>query len=403
MKRIDRYLLSSLATPFFFSLFTILFVLVLQFFATFADRFIGKGITLWLIAKLILLQSAWMVGLAAPMAALVAAVMTFGSLTNSSEMTVFRATGISLYRLMLPVVGAGLFLSLCVERFNNVVLPEANHYARSMMLDIARSKPVFGLAEHAFSTLVDGYFILVRKYDDVSRELRGIVIYDTTRPEYRTVATAEKGRVSFSADDRYLVLTLENGEIQQIGNPEFRTSRRLRFKRHRVLFASSGFGFSRSSGDGERKADSELSASELHDVARHYRELSAVGGSLGKGRSANQQGGNGEADRQQYRLIADKYLAAYHKKYALSFACLVFVLVGAPLGIFARRGGFGAGAVLSLLVFVGYWLLMIAGERLAERGIVEPWIAIWMANILTAGTGAGLLVFLTGARFGTSR
>jgi len=180
MKIIDRYILKAHVGSFLFAFVTIIFVLILQFFATFADRFMGKGIGFTAMVELILLQSAWMVGLAAPMAVLVSVVMAFGSLTTTSEMTVFRASGISLYRLMMPVLLAGLLLSLFVERFNNVVLPEANYYAKSLMVDIARSKPAFGLAENAFSTLVDGYSIFVRSTDEHSKELRGIVIYDAS-------------------------------------------------------------------------------------------------------------------------------------------------------------------------------------------------------------------------------
>ena len=122
MKIIDRYILKSHLGPFLFAFITIIFVLILQFFATFADRFVGRGIEVSAIVELIVLQSAWMVGLAAPMAVLIAVVMAFGALTTTSEMTVLRASGISLYRVMIPVLIAGLFLSALVERFNNVVL-----------------------------------------------------------------------------------------------------------------------------------------------------------------------------------------------------------------------------------------------------------------------------------------
>ena len=133
MSIIDRYILKSHLGPFLFAFITIVFVLILQFFATFADRFIGRGIEFSTIVELIVLQSAWMVGLAAPMAVLIAVVMVFGSLTTTSEMTVLRASGISLYRVMIPVLCAALLLSALIERFNNVVLPEANFYAKSLM------------------------------------------------------------------------------------------------------------------------------------------------------------------------------------------------------------------------------------------------------------------------------
>ncbi len=444
MKIIDRYILKAHIGPFLFAFVTIIFVLILQFFTTFADRFIGKGIGFATIVELIALQSAWMVGLAAPMAVLVAVVMAFGSLTTTSEMTVFRATGISLYRIMIPVLLAGLVLSLGVERFNNVVLPKSNYYAKSMMVDIARSKPLFGLTENAFSALLDGYSIFVRKSDDDAKELRGIVIYDATRHGYTTMVTAEKGSVDFTGDYQYLVMTLFNGEIHQVGLPDHKNYRHMSFRKHRFVFESSGFGFSRSSENRMRSGDTELSAKELLAIGDEFqkrisaseklinRPLDTVGqwitesssGTPGKHlrslKSPVKAGAAAAAaaayvDRQLLQLDGElrsiesnrnmyhRYMAAYHKKYALSLACFVFVLVGAPLGVLARRGGFGVGAAISLVFFVLYWMLMISGEKIAERGILDPMISMWLANTVMIVVGIALMVRLSGSVFNTSR
>ena len=441
MKIIDRYILKSLIGPFLFSFVTIIFVLILQFFATFADRFIGKGIGFPAILELIALQSAWMVGLAAPMAVLVAVVMTFGSLTTTSEMTVFRASGISLYRLMIPVLLAGLLLSFFVERFNNVVLPKSNYYAKSLMVDIARSKPAFGLTENAFSTLVDGYSIFVRKTDERSKELRGIVIYDGTRRDYTTMVTAEKGTIDFTGDYQYLVMTLFNGEIHQVRQPDHKNYRNMSFAKHRFVFESSGFGFSRSPESRMRSGDTELSAKELLVIGDEFRKrisaseklirmpLEKIGeriaerraGISGKQISSSKLPGKLKAETAVYverqlaqldlelqsieanRNMYNRYMAAYHKKYALSLACFVFVLVGAPLGVLARRGGFGVGAAISLLLFVLYWMIMISGEKIAERGLLDPMISMWLANVVMVCIGVALVISLTGSVFNTSR
>jgi len=440
MKLIDRYILKSHVGPFVFAFGTLLFVLILQFFTTFADRFIGKGIGFSTIAELILLQSAWMVGLAAPMATLVAVVMTFGSLTTTSEMTIFRASGISLYRLMLPVLCAALLLSALVERFNNIILPQANYYAKSMMADIARSKPAFGLKENAFSTLVDGYSIFVRNVDDVSKELQGIVIYDTTSPKFSTMVTAEKGRVDFTDDYQYLFLTLYHGEIHQVSSADHKSYRHISFGKHRFVFESTGFGFARSSGKRVRTDDNELSADELLAIGNEFKKrvlatetrmqeseetmkaLQKPGRSGKKGALVTPYHGSNRAvdasdqgDRsltnvdgemkslEANKLMLNKYMAAYHKKYALSFACFVFAMVGAPLGVLARRGGFGVGAAMSLVFFIFYWMLMISGEKMAERGLLDPLLSLWMANIVMVGIGIVLVVNLTRAVFNTSR
>jgi len=443
MKIIDRYILKSHVGPFLFAFITIVFVLILQFFATFADRFIGKGIEFSAIVELIVLQSAWMVGLAAPMAVLIAVVMAFGALTTTSEMTVLRASGISLYRIMIPVLCAGLLLSALVERFNNVVLPEANFYAKSLMVDIARAKPAFGLTENAFSTLVDGYSIFVRHSDDRSKEIRGIVIYDTTRPDYSAMVTAEKGSIDFTADYQYLVMTLFNGEIHEISQPDHKSYRNLSFKKHRFIFESIGFGFSRSSGSRMRSGDSELSAHEILAIVDEFRQrisvsekriripLENIEHSIAQSRSGGTSTMFTQFDSPKRERVAasaaryvdrqisqldgelksigsnremyNKYMAAYHKKYSLSLACFIFVLVGAPLGVLARRGGFGVGAAMSLLFFVLYWMLMISGEKIAERGLLDPMISMWLGNAVMACIGIALVVTLSGSVFNSSR
>lgn len=441
MKIIDRYILKTHFGPFIFAFVTIIFVLVLQFFATFAERFIGKGIGFSAIVELIVLQSAWMVGLAAPMAVLVAVVMAFGSLTTNSEMTIFRASGISLYRLMIPVLLAGLLLSFFVERFNNVVLPEANYYAKSLMVDIARSKPAFGLTENAFSSLVDGYAIFVRKTDERSKELSGIVIYDAAGKDYRTMVTAEKGTIDFSGDGQYLVMTLFNGEIHQLRQSDHKRYRSMSFRRHRFVFESSGFGFSRTTESRMRSGDTELSAKELLAIGAEFRRRVAASekrillpieaggqrmteqGSSSALKQAStsklqaETGANAAGDIDSRHVLIDRelksieantsmynrYMAAYHKKYALSLACFVFVLVGAPLGVLARRGGFGVGAAISLFLFVLYWMIMISGEKIAERGILDPMISMWLANTVMAAFGIVLITSLSGSVFNSSR
>ncbi len=439
-KIIDRYILKSHIGPFIFAFVTLIFVLILQFFSTFADRFIGKGIGFSFIVELIMLQSAWMVGLAAPMAVLVSVVMAFGSLTTTSEMTIFRASGISLSRLMIPVLLAALFLSALVERFNNVVLPQANYQAKSMMVDIAKSKPAFGLTENAFSTLVDGYSIFIRKSDDRLKELHDIVIYDVTRPDYSSMVTAEKGRIDFTADYQYLIMTLYNGEIYQIHQPDHKSVRSMTFSKQRFAFESSVSGFSRSSGNRMRSGDNELSANELHLIGNEFKKRilasekriciplenmeerlmqnrSVFSGTLSMVSDSSKAITKAASyvDRQLAQLNSEltsitsnqsmynRYMAAYHKKYALSVACFVFVLVGAPLGVLARRGGFGVGGGISLLFFVFYWMIMITGEKIAERGLLDPMLSMWLANIVMACIGIGLVISLTGAVFNTSR
>lgn len=432
MKIIDRYILKAHLVPFVFSFFTIIFVLILQFFTIFADRFVGKGIDLSFIVKLILLQSAWMIGFAAPMAVLIAVVFTFSTLTTTSELTVLKASGISLYRLMVPVLCAGFVLSLLVERFSNVVLPQSNYFAQSMMLDLARKKPTFGLTRNAFSTIVDGYSIFIRDSDERTREIRGVVIYDNKKPQSSIMVTAEKGSVMFSTDSNYLIMTLYNGEIHEIKPKDPSSYTVLQFAKNRFVMEASGFYLQRSAANRLRSNDNELSAKELVFIGDELQRRIADSEKAVRMMSRNLQGN--EVERRSIkgmkdgtvsvftatgsrdsmiseelkkidsnRMMYNRYMAAFHKKYSLAFACFVFVLVGAPLGLLARRGGFGMGAVYSMILFVLYWALMITGEKISERGLLDPMISMWLGNIVIMTIGFALVVRLNGSVLKMSR
>jgi len=441
MKILYRYILKEHIGPFLFSFITILFILTLQFVTRFFDRFAGKDLGFIVIAELISLQVAWMVVLALPMAVLVATLIAFGNLANSSEMTVMRAGGVSLYRLVFPVLVAAALLTGILERFNNIVLPEANYQAKVLLRDITRAKPTFGLTENAFSGLVDGYSILVREEGSDPNTLEGITIYERGSNEDKAVITAESGHIAFTADYHYLILTLFNGQMHKMqgqGKEEYRV---MTFEKHRFVFSSTGYGFERTEGNEIRRGDRELSAEQLFGMGMKFRkrmldaavlldksierEQKAI-----NARSVQPENRGAESDRyaginkaeaekrvdkmlvavdreiehiEQSQGMYNKYMVEFHKKYALSFACIVFVLVGAPLGVLAKRGGFGIGAGLSLLFFILYWALLIMGEKLSDRGLLDPGISMWLANAVMLLIGFIAMIRVSGIVTGSGR
>lgn len=441
MKILYRYILKEHVGPFFFAFFTILFVFTLQFVTRFFDRFVGKGLEFFVVVELIVLQIAWMVVLAAPMAVLIATLVVFGNLTNSSEITVMRAGGLSLYRLIVPVLLAGVFLTVLMERFNNIVLPEANYQAKQLLRDITRAKPSFGLTENAFSGLVDGYSILVRETGDDAETLKGITIYETKEDDDKTVITAERGSIAFTSDYHYLILTLFDGQMHELREEDSEEYRITTFDKHRYVFSSTGYGFERTDGNEIRRGDRELSAKQLYAVGLQFRErsndakkhisdavsreqetinkqrdsvepaiASVTGYTVEKKAQALQQVEkmleriDREIDHmERSRDMYNKYMVEFHKKYALSFACTIFVLVGVPLGVLAKRGGFGVGAGFSLLFFVSYWSLLIMGEELSDRSLLEPGIAMWIANAVMLLIGTIALIRVSGLAIGSGR
>ncbi len=407
-----RHILRAHIGPFFFSFFTLMFIFLLQFVMKYIDDLVGKGLSPLVITELIVLNLAWMVVLAIPMSVLVAVLMAFGGLSAQNEVTAMKASGVSLYRMMFPVLLASVFITYLAIEFNNKILPEANHKAKTLMIDIRKKKPTLTLNAGMFSQEVSGYSILVRKTFEHSNELEGITIYDYTNPTTSVVITATKGTISFTHDFRKLIMDLEDGEIHQKDADDESQYRRLRFVKHRILMNTEEFAFERSADGTFQRGDRELSAQvmrQIVDSLKQVNEKLSKEVSISAMQSFNKvfEGQKVKIDSIQKISIAynearfqlgnienqlsiinynndriDEYLVEIYKKYSIPFACIVFVLVGAPLGIISRRGGFGIAATLSLGFFVLYWSSLIGGEKLADRNLISPWFGMWAANII---------------------
>jgi lipopolysaccharide export system permease protein len=423
-----RYILRAHVGPFLFSLFTLMFLFLLQFVMKFIDQLVGKGLSAFVIIELIALNLSWMLVLAVPMSVLVAVLMAFGDLSSRNEITAMKASGVSIYRLMMPVLVAGLFVGAFLTWFNNVVLPESNHRLKALTIDIRNKRPTLSLVDGVFSQEIQGYSILVKKASQKTNDLQEVTIYDYTNPSVSVTITAQRGKISFSPDYRKLIMDLEDGEIHQLDLVKKTAYRRMHFQAHRIAMNVEGFDFARSQANAFSRGDREMGAStmlavvdsletakakledELRDLmnAEMQRRLAGAPFGAASGMTASTVGVTNAAAAETrltssqvstslFRIETvlkqiDQYWVEIHKKFSIPAACVIFVLVGIPLGIMSRRGGFGAAATLSLGFFVLYWACLIGGEKLADRDILEPWLGMWGANILIGLAGVYLTV-----------
>jgi lipopolysaccharide export system permease protein len=440
---ISFYILRAHVGPFFFSLATLLFLFLLQFVMKFIDQLVGKGLSAWTILELISLNLAWMVVLAVPMSVLVAVLMAFGDLSSKHEITAMKASGVSIYRMMAPVFIAAGVLAILLVIFNNDVLPEANHKAKTLTMDIRRKRPTFSIVAGLFSQEIQGYSILVHKTFEKTNDLEGITLYDYTNPNFNIVITAQRGTISLSPDARKLIMDLQDGEIHELNLVNMTEYKRIRFQKHRIVTEVEGFGFERTQEGTVIRGDRELSAATMRGIVDSLqRELRSIDSSLqvaiskemeklltGKApasastpdrpapflsgiqafsnRPFSIEGSEPAESRARIMSSAvqsellrieflqkqiDQYEVEIYKKYAIPVACLVFVLVGVPLGIMSRRGGFGMAATLSLGFFLLYWACLIGGEKLADRAILSPFWGMWVANIIIGIMGILLTI-----------
>jgi lipopolysaccharide export system permease protein len=389
-------------------------IFLLQFLMKFLDQLTGKGLSAGIIAELITLNLAWMLVLAVPMGVLVATLMAFGGLASTNQITAMRASGVSLYKMIAPVVAASIIVCLLLISFNNDVLPDANHRTKVLTNDISHKKPTLTLVPGMFIQLVQGHSILVRKTFEHSNDLEGVTIIDYSKPMLTATITAHRGTISFSTDYRKLIMDLQDGEIHQVNNQFKNQYRVIRFQKHRIVMDAEGFNFQRSSETDISRGDREMNVQtmlhkvdsirtlqyvkELHlreQTGKRPEEILNVKTTIEPSAIYNMPLKGIQADPSQmysirsdlfminvYERDAREYLVEIHKKFAIPFACIVFVFIGAPLGIMSRRGTFGMGASLSLGFFIFYWACLKGGENLADRGYFDPWIGMWIANII---------------------
>jgi len=423
---LHRYILRTHFIPFLFSLFTILGILLLQFMMKFADRLVGKGLETWLIVQLVVYNLSWMVVLVVPMSTLVATLMAFGNLSQSNEITIMKSSSISLYRMMLAPLLASIVVAYLLFLFNDQVLPDANHRAKILMSDISMKKPTLSLEPGFFSQEVFNYAILARRIDEQSNVLTEITLYDYTVPTKINVVTAKKGKIYFSADQKNLIMDLEDGEIHESDVKSSGLYRKLVFEKHRITMDGDQFSFRQSQDGfrGERELDVDTmiyiadsirtdrtryseqfhkevnkymfvdSTSEIiyPSVVRNYRKSLSYNRVLDKIKSAKNVIVSGYKRVELKEMDIAKYEVEIYKKYSIPAACIIFILIGAPLGVMVKKGGFGVAASISLFFFLLYWAFLIGGEKLAERGFFSPFTGMWAANILLGIAGIILTV-----------
>lgn len=246
------------------------FVFLLQFLMQSMDQIVGKGLTLFVIVQLVVFNLAWIVVLAVPMSVLVAVLMAFGGLSSNNEVTAIKGSGVGLIKMMLPVVLASLLVFYLLELFDNDVLPDANHRAKTLMIDIQRKKPTFTIEAGQFSDEIDNHSILVHKTVPNSTDLFGITIFDFSNPQKFTTITADRGKVGFSPDMKQIIMRLYDGEVDQYDNSQADVYQRIRYQRQQIVLKAEGFAFEESSQSAFGRGDRELSADSMRSIVSGF-------------------------------------------------------------------------------------------------------------------------------------
>ncbi|MBA3829243.1 MAG: LptF/LptG family permease [Taibaiella sp.] len=441
IKKLDILIIKSFVGPFIVTFFVTLFVLVMQFFWLYMDELIGKGLGIWMILQLLVYMSTTMVPLALPLGILLASIMTFGNMGENFELVAIKSAGISLLRFMRPLVLFIFMISGLAFLFNNNIIPVANLKALSLLYDLRNSKPALNIRPGQFNKDIEGFAIRVGSKDKDGRTIRNIIIYDQSGGTGSDkVVLANMGEMIPSPDKQLLIFRLRDGwryeEQNNNGNTQEHVQTRMYFKQWDKVFDLSSFKLTRTNEDLFKNAYQMMNVSQLRDgidsVAHTEKRLSenvntylspyfllysnkkdkdtfihkmvtdkktviaydtnflqVVKDSV-RGKVVQTVTNNvrnicalllptaSDATIQQENFI--KYKVELHRKFTLSFACLLLFLIGAPLGAIIRKGGLGMPLVIAISFFVIYHITSVTGEKLAKAGSLPVWMGMWMAT-----------------------
>jgi len=433
MRILPTYILRLHLVPFILGFGVVTFILEMDVLFDYLDLVVNRGVAPLVVLQLFGLSLGYIVALSVPCAVLVAVLMTFGRLSQDNEIIAMRAGGVNLLRVLAwPIAAAGVIV-YCLIIFNNYVLPETNHAFANLLIDIGRMRPTVKLQEGVFITDFPGYNLLVQSVNSRTNEMRGVTLYELNPGGPPTTIVAKRGYLSYTPDGQTAILELHDGEIHEIPYTEggTRKYRRLQFKTHIINVAGAGGLLERTVRT--TRSDRELSARALMDerarmekqydfaVARReerLRQLNAppavlaalapdraplghrvaafFGALLGHGTAletwAQENPGasiefeSWRAERKALRRRIATLSVEIHKKFSLPTACLVFALIGAPLGMRVRRAGPGV-AFVSVAFFLFYYLCLVGGEELASRLLMPPWFSMWLPNIVLGAWG----------------
>jgi lipopolysaccharide export system permease protein len=437
LNRISVLLLKSYVGPFIITFVVAMFIFEMQFIWVYLDELVGKGLSFWIIAKLLFFASARVVNMALPLAILMSGIMTLGALGENNELTAMKSSGISLMRILRPLIVFSILLAGTAFVFANNLWPVANLKCRTILFNVMKQKPSLNLTNGVFYNGIEGISIRVDKNDPDKGELTDVLIYDHRGNERgnRTVIRAESGLMEQTSDKRFLILTLFKGYSYDEQSEKKKKGKDLdypnlsgSFDKSVLRLDLSSLAFNASNEDMMKNPAEMMTAFQLADAidslentldtleARmtlanlkqfHYDKppsqktpdsLAAAANIVeGLSTSETQKMTNlaMEASRKSLDGFKNRTLEfegrkkniirhkiEMHRKFFLAVVCIMLFFVGAPLGAIIRKGGIGMPTMVALALFIFYQLLTMTGENMAKNQIVPVWFGMWVSSIV---------------------
>ena len=451
IKKLDIFIVKQFGLLFIGTFFICQFVLMMQFLWRYVDELIGKGLSLEIMAQFFWYMGLMLMPQAFPLAILLSSLITFGNLGESSELTAIKAAGVSLLQAFRPLIFIVILIAGISFYFQNIVAPMANQSFYRLLLGVKQKSPEVEIPEGIFYDGIQGSNIYVQKKDLKTGMLYGVMIYRQSGSyEDQAIILADSGMMQSTAEKKHLVLNLFSGEwfenmrSQDLGNSAAVPYRRETFSTKRIVLDFDG-GFNLAdladiSGDARAKGLGKIlhdldSIREFNDSVGHayYHEAQRYTyrhPSLSKDDSlkALKEAKSGKvnidtvfaklSNRSKQTVVTDamntirmsmtdleykgEYTQFLHrrerthmteaiKKFTLSLTCIIFFFIGAPLGAIIRKGGLGVPVIISVLVFIVYYIFDNTGYRMARE---DEW-TVWFGMLISTAALTPIAAFFT--------
>ncbi len=449
IKKLDIFIAKQFGLLFLGTFFICQFVLMMQFLWRYIDELIGKGLTMDVMAQFFWYMGLMLVPQALPLAILLSSLMTFGNLGESSELTAIKAAGISLMQAFRSLIVITLIITCGSFYFQNNVGPDSNMKIAQLLISMKQKSPELEIPEGIFYDGIPNCNLYVQKKDLKTGKLYGIMIYRMTNSyEDAAIILADSGMLQSTAEKKHLVLSLWSGEwFENMQSSELANSAAVPYRRETfvskkiILDFDGGFNLTDASSLSNNAKAKSLEKIK-HDIDSINHTYDSIGRSyLAEANSrfynmglvkkedstkAIAQGEKLNFDTLYNKLPSDQklrvandalstiqqetadldfkamltsdadYMIRTHtieaiNKFVLALSCLIFFFIGAPLGAIIRKGGLGIPVIISVLVFITFFILDNTGFRMARNGM---W-AIWFGKGLATAVLAPVAVFVT--------
>lgn len=449
IKKLDIFILKSFCLLFVGTFFICLFIFMMQFLWRYVDEMVGKGLGISVLAQFFFYSALTLVPVSLPLAILLAALITFGNFGERFELLAMKAAGISLIKIMRPLI---VFISLicCVSfYFQNVVGPKAQTKLWTLLLSMKQKSPELDIPEGVFYDEIEGYNLYVKHKDRKTGMLYDVLIYNFEKGfENAQIIKADSGRLEMTADKQHLYLHLFSGEqfenlkSQSMNQKNVPYQREAFREKHAIIefdsdfnMADEGFMSGQSSSKNmatleadidsmkvlndsvgrayyneameatyrpvphltksdttkiEKAVLSSFNVDSLFDAATLMEKQKIISSAVSRAESAASDWSFKGFNIQQTESSLRKHMTAWHEKFTLSLACLIFFFIGAPLGGIIRKGGLGMPVVVSVLIFIIYYIINNTGYKMARDGKWIVWMGMWTSTAILAPLGAFL-------------